>query len=62
MFSGEDYFNIARWKKLYYDYNLSESSFSEDIEEPLKLSEDEETPVEWQNKIKESPSQQLVRP
>lgn len=37
----KDYEDIARWRKIYYDYNLSEESFTSDIEDPLKLSEEE---------------------
>ncbi len=35
----EDFENIARWRKIYYDYSLSEESFINDIEESLRLSE-----------------------
>ena len=41
MISDEDFENIALWRKIYYDYSLSEDSFINDIEEPLKLSEEE---------------------
>ncbi len=41
MYFDKDFENIARWKKIYYDYDLSEESFMNDIEEPLKLSEEE---------------------
>lgn len=41
---------IALWRKIYYDYNLSEESFVNDIEEPCRLSEEEKpTPEEKKN-------------
>lgn len=40
MISDKDFENIARWRKIYYDYSLSEDSFINDIEEPLRLSEE----------------------
>lgn len=46
--------SLVNWKKLYLDYSLSEESFKEDIEEPLRLSEDEKPSHEWQMKIKNS--------
>ena len=48
------YQNIVRWRRLYYDYSLSEDSFKEDIEEPLRLSEEEEISKEWKTKINKS--------
>lgn len=49
--------NIAEWKKLYYEYTLSQESFINDIEEPLRLSEDENIPKKTRENIKNSPSQ-----
>lgn len=51
MISDKDYYDIANWRKIYYDYNLSEGSFKHDIEEPLRLSEEEEATGEWHKKI-----------
>lgn len=46
--------NIAYWRKLYYEYSLSEESFKSDIQEPLRLSEEEKPSEEWRKKIKSS--------
>lgn len=54
-FKGDQFENIARWRKIYYDYSLSEDSFIHDIEEPLASSE--EMPNEKvMSSIKKSPS------
>ena len=50
----EHYENIALWRKYQYDYNLSEEAFSADIQEPLRLSEDEKIPSKYKNKINNS--------
>jgi len=52
--------NLTQWKKLYYDYNLSEESFIQDIEEPLRLSEEEKPSKEWSESIKDSVYQKSV--
>lgn len=52
----KDFENIARWRRLYYDYSLSEDSFIHDIEEPLRLSEEEKSTDEIKDTIKKSPS------
>ncbi|MBU90085.1 hypothetical protein CMO94_00975 [Candidatus Woesearchaeota archaeon] len=54
MISDKDYGDIARWKKIYYDYNLSEESFKHDVEAPLRLSEEEKPTDEWHKKIIDS--------
>lgn len=51
LFALQDIFNIAIWRKLYYDYSLSEESFKQDIEEPLRLSEEDEPSTEWLMRI-----------
>ncbi len=55
MISDEDFENIARWRKTYYDHSLSEDSFINDIEEPLRLSE-EKPDQKITESIKKSPS------
>lgn len=50
MISDGDFEDISKWRKIYYDYNLSEDSFIRDIEGPLRLSEEEKVSEE----IKES--------
>lgn len=52
--------NLAQWKRLYYDYNLSEESFKQDIEEPLRLSEEEKPGQEWSERIKNSVRQKSI--
>jgi len=54
MIPNKDYEDIAKWRKIYYDYNLSEESFKRDVEEPLRLSEEEKLTGEWHKKILES--------
>lgn len=56
----EDYDNIASWRKLYYSYNLSEDSFRDDIETPLRLNEGEKAPKEWAIKVQASKAQMLI--
>lgn len=56
----EGYDNIAKWRQLYYDYNLSEESFINDIEDPLRLSEEEKPPKAWQINIKNSIVEKLM--
>jgi len=46
--------DLVFWKQLYYNYNLSEESFKADIEEPLRLSEDDKPSEEWKERIKNS--------
>lgn len=53
--------NISFWRKLYYDYNLSEDSFNQDIAEPLRLSEDEKISGEYTKKINNSISHKLIK-
>lgn len=54
MYFDKDFEDIAKWRKIYYDYNLSEESFNIDIEEPLSRSEEETLTEEYKKKIKES--------
>lgn len=42
--------SLAHWRKIYHEHSLSEDSFISDIEEPLRLSEDEK----MDNKVRES--------
>lgn len=51
---NESCMNIANWRRLYYDYSLSEESFKEDIEEPLRLSEEEKVSASWEKRIEAS--------
>lgn len=46
--------NITFWRKLYYDYSLSEESFKHDIEEPLRLSVEEKIPDNYRKKVRQS--------
>tara|TARA_Y100000310_G_scaffold300339_1_gene335953 strand:+ start:2201 stop:2845 length:645 start_codon:yes stop_codon:yes gene_type:complete len=48
--------DITRWRKVYYDYGLSEDSFIEDIEEPLRLSGEEKLTEKKEKQIKNSPA------
>lgn len=50
---------IVHWSQLYYDYNLSQESFKEDIEEPLRLSEEDKPSKEWKNRINNSPAKKF---
>lgn len=46
--------DLAQWRFMYYQYNLSQESFIHDIEEPLRLSEEEKPTKEQERRIKES--------
>jgi len=46
--------NISSWRRLYYDYNLSKESFIADIEEPMRLSEEEKSTNEQRKSMKDS--------
>lgn len=59
MIFDKDFENIARWRKIYYDYSLSEDSFISDIEEPLRLSEEEKADKTVMDSIKNSPSNSI---
>jgi hypothetical protein len=61
MYSEEDYEDIAKWRKVYYDYNLSDESFKRDIEEPLRLVEDDSQSDEWRRKISDSICSSLIK-
>ncbi|MDI6738250.1 MAG: hypothetical protein QME12_07105 [Nanoarchaeota archaeon] len=52
----ENFENISKWRKIYYDYNLSEDSFIRDIEGPLRLSEEEKASEEIRGSIINSAS------
>jgi predicted CopG family antitoxin len=56
MHEDDDYQDIVKWRKIYYDYNLSEESFKQDIEDLLRLSEEEKPTDEWIKKLLESVS------
>jgi len=51
---GADLMNIALWRQLYHEYNLSEESFKDDIEEPLRLSEEEKPNAAWKKRLMDS--------
>ena len=55
-YSFVEFEDISKWKKTYHDYSLSEESFIEDIEEPLRLSEEEELTQKKKSQIKDSPA------
>jgi hypothetical protein len=59
MVRDDDFENIARWRKFYYDHSLSEESFINDVEEPLRLSEEEKISLSIKEKIKSSPSNSI---
>ncbi|MGV8162423.1 MAG: hypothetical protein ACP5N2_03785 [Candidatus Nanoarchaeia archaeon] len=54
MFSNKDFEDIASWRKLYYDYSLSEESFITDIQEPLRLSEQDPSRNKYLKDIEKS--------
>ncbi|MFH1505881.1 MAG: hypothetical protein ABIE94_02735 [archaeon] len=58
---NKDFLDIARWGKIYHDYNLSEDSFKEDIAEPLRLSEEEKPSSQWKKKIEDSVAHKLEK-
>lgn len=54
------YDDITRWRKIYYEYNLSYDSFIADIEEPLRLSEDDTPSLEWKSRIEAAIASKLL--
>lgn len=56
MIFDDDFENIVKWRKVYYDYSLSEESFINDIEEPLRLSEEEKLSEKDKDSINNSVS------
>jgi len=56
-----EHFNLSHWRKLYSDYSLSEESFKEDIEEPLRLSVDDIPSKEWKKKVEGSVANAFVK-
>jgi predicted CopG family antitoxin len=46
--------SIVAWRTSYSEYNLSEESFKSDIEEPMRLSEDEKPSKKWMKRINNS--------
>jgi len=52
--------SILMWRQLYYDYGLSEESFIEDIEKPLRKSEDKELFERFKRDIEKSPSKYVL--
>lgn len=50
----EDFEDIALWRKIYYNYSLSEESFINDIQEPLRLSEQDNVKEKYSNDMKNS--------
>lgn len=51
---NQDWGNILFWRKLYHGHSLSEDSFISDIEEPLRLSEEEKMDTKIKERIKKS--------
>lgn len=56
MYSDPDFEDITHWRKIYYDYALSEDSFIEDIQTPLELSVKDKPSAKTVSEIKKSPS------
>ncbi|MFH0875781.1 MAG: hypothetical protein V1859_07625 [archaeon] len=56
MYLDKDYENTIYWRKLYYEHNLSEESFTSDIVEPFRLSQEDKPTNEFVTKIEESQS------
>lgn len=54
--SSSEFEDITVWRKIYYDYSLSEDSFIEDIEEPLRLSEEEKITEKIKKQRNNSPA------
>jgi predicted CopG family antitoxin len=54
MNTKEDFENIALWRKLYYEYVLSEESFVNDVQKPLSLSVKEMPKESYQKEIEKS--------
>lgn len=58
MYLDEHFEDIAKWRKIYYDFSLSEDSFINDIEGPLRLSEEKPHEKILEN-IRKSPSNSI---
>lgn len=56
-----DYESLAEWRQLYNDYNLSEESFINDIEDPLRLSEEDKPSKEWKKRVDDSIAEKSMR-
>ncbi len=54
-----DYENLVLWRKLYYEHSLSEDSFASDVEDPLRLSEEESMSDDWKRGIELSPANKI---
>lgn len=59
MVTDKDFEKIALWRKYYYDHSLSEESFISDIEDPLRLSEEEKMTSSIKANIKSSTSNSI---
>jgi len=57
----KDYKSLTVWKQLYYQYGLSEESFNYDIEDPLRLSDEDKPAKDWEIKINESTANKVMR-
>ncbi len=55
----ENFEDIIHWRKIYYEHSLSEDSFISDIEEPLRLSEEEKMDTKIKESIRKSPSNSI---
>ncbi len=60
MLLNNDFESIALWRHIYYEYSLSEDSFKEDIEDPLRLSEEEQPDQKTLKRIESSPSRAIL--
>lgn len=54
MYFQKNFEDIALWRKVYYDHSLSEESFINDVQEPLRLSEQDNAKEKYSNDIKNS--------
>lgn len=54
-------YDLTLWRQVYYDYSLSEDSFKDDIEEPLRLSEEEKPSKLWKDKVNDSLSSRFMK-
>ncbi len=63
-YEGDDiyyYKSLTRWKHLYSQYGLSQESFNYDIEDPLRLSDEDKPTKDWEIKINESTANKVMR-
>ena len=53
--------DLVEWRKVYYYYNLSQESFVQDIEDPLRLSKEDKNIAKWQEMINSSVASRLEK-